>query len=202
MARPAAKLKCDGRPAGRTAAVTLLSGLFTISWQMAEMTGILLGQIRPSRPPGTLTGAEAIAPPAGETTENPPLKLPASPACKLVSPVVAVVLPSLIDPLGESAVTHSADEPLPSGADPVAASMAGLSTGQRVKAAQPPRSVTVCAALAGAAPSGASTATAAAVASTPWRAVLPRTVIAGFASLFGPEPEGAFWPSVSASASG
>src|SRR5262249_435107 len=106
-ARPAAKLKCDGRPAGFTTAITALSGLFTTCWQMAEMTGMLLGQIRPSKPPGTLTGVATIAPAAGETTENPALKLPTSPAWRLVSLVVAVVLPSLIDPLGESSATHS-----------------------------------------------------------------------------------------------
>jgi hypothetical protein len=57
--------------------------------------------------------------------------------------------------------------------------MAGSVTGQRLNAAQSPWSLTVDA-LAGAAPSEASTAAAAAAAASPLRALLPKTVIAHF----------------------
>src|SRR5436305_1167596 len=103
------------------------------------MAGMLLVHIKPSSPPGTFAGAAWIAPPAGDTPLNVDagvLLLSSRPSCRFVSPVVTAVEPIFTEPLGESTAMQPATIVTPS-----AASIEGLSTGQRVNGAQSPFSV-------------------------------------------------------------
>src|SRR5690242_20138325 len=97
------------------------------------ITGMLLGHIRPSRPPGTVAESATSAPEGGATTLLVPSAFWTMPICRLVLPVTTVVLPSLMEPPAEVETTHCGVLSKPS-----AASIAGASTGQRVKGAHSP----------------------------------------------------------------
>src|SRR2546429_9798469 len=111
----------------------MCSGLPTRVAQIWLMGGMLLGHIKPSSPPGTFAGAAWIAPPAGDTPLNVDagvLLFSSRPSCRFVSPVVTAVEPIFTEPLGESTAMQPATIVTPS-----AASIEGLSTGQRVNGA-------------------------------------------------------------------
>src|SRR5262249_20453226 len=117
---PANRLKFDGVPADSTVAVT--------------------------SPPRTATGSAMSAPPAGATTEKTPLVLSStSPTWRLVFPVGVVREPIVMLPCVEFDATQKLLEPVPPPnkprVPPVAASIAGSSTGQRVNGPQSPGGV-------------------------------------------------------------
>src|SRR5262249_57933274 len=117
---PANRLKFDGVPADSTVAVT--------------------------SPPRTATGSAMSAPPAGATTEKTPLVLSStSPTWRLVFPVGVVREPIVMPPCVELDATQKLLEPVPPPPKlrlpPVAASIAGSSTGQRVNGPQSPGGV-------------------------------------------------------------
>ncbi len=116
-------------------AVILLRVESSSDLQMPVITKMSLGHIRPSSPPGTVAGSATRAPEAGATTLLVPSAFWTTPIWRLVRPVVTVVLPSLMVPLAEVDTTHCGVRSKPS-----AFSIAGASTGQRVKGAHSPLS--------------------------------------------------------------
>src|ERR1044072_98569 len=99
VATAAHRSKSRAGPAGSRVAVTVFSVLPSTASQMSEITGMSLGHISPSSPPGTVIGSPDRPPEDGCTSEYAPPVF-STPNCRRTAPTVIDVEPIVIVPPG------------------------------------------------------------------------------------------------------